>query len=87
VVKNASIARQTELVLDQMKAFLEAAGSDLEHCVKVIVYSRSTEKFAEINEVYRRYFPKNPPPRMFVNVAGHPADFDIEIDCTAVVRN
>jgi len=87
VIKNATIEKQTELVLEQMKAYLEAAGSDLEHCVKVIVYSNSTEKFAAINEVYSRYFPKDPPPRMFCNVAGWAGEFDIEIDCTATVKS
>ena len=87
VIKDASIERQTELVLEQMKACLEAAGSDMEHVVKVIVYSARADKFAEMNSVYTRFFPKNPPPRMFCNVAGWPDKFDIEIDCTAVVKS
>jgi len=49
VIENATIEKQTELVLEQMKKCLEAAGSDLDHVVKVIVYSARADKFAEIN--------------------------------------
>ena len=52
VIENATIAKQTELVLEQMKKCLEAAGSDLDHVVKVIVYSARADKFAEINAVW-----------------------------------
>lgn len=87
VIEGASIERQTELVLEQMRKCLEAAGSDFEHCVKVVVYSKSAEKFAAINAVYSRHFPHNPPPRMFCSVAGWPGNFDIEIDCVAAVKD
>jgi 2-iminobutanoate/2-iminopropanoate deaminase len=68
VIEHASIERQTELVLDQMKLCLEAAGSDLEHVLKCNVYCTAVDKFAAVNAVYTRYFPKNPPARIFINV-------------------
>jgi hypothetical protein len=43
----------------------------------------SVEKFAAVNAVYARYFPKDPPARIFVNVPAWPGPFDIEIDCIA----
>jgi 2-iminobutanoate/2-iminopropanoate deaminase len=49
------------------------------------VYCTSVEKFAAVNAVYSRYFPKNPPARVFVCVAAWPGPFDIEIDCVAAV--
>lgn len=79
----APIERQTELVLEQMKLCLEAAGSSLENVLKCNVYCTSVEKFTAVNAVYARYFPTNPPARIFVCVPAWPGPFDIEIDCIA----
>ena len=83
VIEGASIERQTELVLEQMKLCLETAGSSLANVLKCNVYCTSVEKFAAVNSVYARYFPENPPARIFVCVAAWPGAFDIEIDCVA----
>jgi 2-iminobutanoate/2-iminopropanoate deaminase len=85
VIKGASIERQTELVLEQMKLCLATAGSSLDSVLKCNVYCTSVEKFGAVNEVYRRYFSKDPPARIFVNVRAWPGAFDIEIDCVAAV--
>ncbi|HEX3634514.1 MAG TPA: RidA family protein [Paraburkholderia sp.] len=84
-VIDAPIERQTELVLEQMKLCLETAGSSLAHVLKCNVYCTSVEKFAAVNAVYQRYFPVDPPARIFVNVPAWPGRFDIEIDCIAAV--
>jgi 2-iminobutanoate/2-iminopropanoate deaminase len=84
-VVDAPIERQTELVLQQMKLCLETAGSSLDNILKCNVYCTSVEKFAAVNEVYRRFFPQDPPARIFVNVPAWPGHFDIEIDCVAAV--
>jgi 2-iminobutanoate/2-iminopropanoate deaminase len=84
-VIDAPIERQTELVLEQMKLCLETAGSSLAHVLKCNVYCTSVEKFATVNAVYQRYFPVDPPARIFVNVPAWPGHFDIEIDCIAAV--
>ena len=81
----APIARQTELVLDQMKLCLEAAGTSLGNVLKCTVYCTSVEAFPDVNEVYARYFPADPPARVFVNVPAWPGHFDIEVDCVAFV--
>ena len=81
------IERQTELVLEQMKRCLEVAGSDLDQVLKCNVYCTSVEKFAAVNAVYSRYFPKDPPARIFINVPRWPGPFDIEIDCIAACRD
>jgi len=83
-VVKAPIERQTELVLEQMKLCLETAGSSMEHVLKCNVYCTSVELFAAVNAVYARYFPKNPPARIFICVPAWPGPFDIEIDCVAV---
>ena len=77
--------RQTELVLEQLKLCVETAGSSLENILKVNVYVTSVEMFPAVNEVYRRYFPKDPPARIFVNVPAWNGGFDIEVDCIAAV--
>lgn len=82
-VADAPIERQTELVLEQMKLCLETAGSSLEKVLKCHVYCTSVEDFAAVNAVYARYFPKDPPARIFVNVPAWPGRFAIEIDCIA----
>jgi 2-iminobutanoate/2-iminopropanoate deaminase len=83
-IADASIERQTELVLEQMKLCLEAAGSSLEKVLKCHVYCTSVDDFAAVNAVYTQYFPKDPPARIFVNVPAWPGRFAIEIDCIAM---
>lgn len=83
VAEGALIERQTELILEQLKLCLETAGSSLNHVLKCNVYCSSVEKFAAVNAVYARYFPEDPPARVFICVAGWPGAFDIEIDCVA----
>jgi 2-iminobutanoate/2-iminopropanoate deaminase len=85
-IVKASIERQAELVLEQMKLCLETAGSSLDSVLKCNVYCTSVEKFAAVNAVYTRYFPSHPPARIFVNVPAWPGPFDIEIDCVAAVE-
>jgi 2-iminobutanoate/2-iminopropanoate deaminase len=83
-VIEAPIERQTEIVLEQLKVCLHAAGSSLEQVLKCTVYCTSVEKFAAVNAVYARYFPNDPPARIFVSVPAWPGKFDIEIDCIAI---
>ncbi len=85
VVINASIERQTELVLEQLKLCVETAGSSLQNVLKCNVYCTSAEKFSAVNAIYARYFPKDPPARIFVCVPEWFGAFDIEIDCIAAV--
>ena len=84
-IVDAPIERQTELVLEQLKLCVEAAGSSLENVLKCNVYCTSAEKFAAVNAIYARYFPQNPPARIFVCVPQWFGPFDIEIDCIAAV--
>jgi 2-iminobutanoate/2-iminopropanoate deaminase len=84
-VFEASIERQTELVLSQLKLCVETAGSSLENVLKCTVYCTSVEKFSAVNEIYKRFFPSNPPTRIFVAVPAWPGRFDIEIDCIAAI--
>lgn len=82
-VADAPIERQTELVLEQMRLCLETAGTSLRNVLKCTVYCTSVDMFPAVNQVYARYFPADPPARVFVNVPAWPGHFDIEIDCIA----
>ena len=81
----ATIERQTELVLEQLRLCVETAGSSLDRVLKCNVYCTSAEKFAAVNAIYTRYFPNHPPARIFVCVPHWFGAFDIEIDCIAAV--
>jgi len=84
-VVEAPLERQAELVLEQLKLCVETAGSLLDNVLKCNVYCTSVEQFATVNAIYARYFPKDPPTRIFVCVPAWPGHFDIEIDCIAAV--
>ncbi len=79
----ADVAAQTERVLQNLQAIVEAAGSDLDRVVKTTVYLRTMNDFAAMNEVYRKYFKSEPPARATVAVAGLPKDALVEIDVVA----
>ena len=79
------VAAQTERVLKNLQAIVEAAGSDLERVLKATVYLRSMADFAAMNEVYAKYFKSEPPARATVAVAGLPKDALVEIDVIAEV--
>lgn len=84
-IVEAPVERQTELVLEQMKLCLDTAGSSLDQVLKCNVYCTAVEMFAAVNAVYARFFPKDPPARIFINVPAWPGRFDVEIDCIAAV--
>jgi len=84
-IVKAPIERQTEIVLAQLKLCVEAAGSSLDNVLKCNVYCTSVEKFAAVNAIYARFFPLDPPARIFTYVPAWPGPFDIEIDCIAAV--
>ena len=85
-IKQVSFAMQSELVLEQMKHCLEAAGSSLDRVLKCNVYCTPDEShFTIFNEVYSRYFPSDAPARIFLHVPSWPGPFDIEVDCVATI--
>lgn len=84
-VVEGDVAAQTTRVMENLKAIAEAAGSRLEHAVKATVYLKDMGDFAAMNEVYGRYFPKNPPARSTVEVSRLPKDVRVEIDLVLVV--
>jgi len=80
----ADIRLQTERVLMNLQAVLEAAGSSLARVVKTTVYLADMNDFAAMNEVYGRYFDATHPARSTVEVARLPRDARVEIDVIAL---
>lgn len=80
------IAEQTEQVLKNLGAVLEAAGTSLDSVVKTTVFLADMNDFAAMNEVYGRYFSKDAPARATVEAARLPRDARVEIDCIAVAK-
>ena len=79
------IRQQTERTLDNIKGILEAAGSNLHHVVKTTVFLKDMNEFAQMNEVYGRYFTAAPPARSTVQVARLPKDALVEIEVIAAI--
>ena len=79
------IEAQTERVLQNLAAIVEAAGSGLDRVVKTTVYLKDMGEFARMNAVYSRFFPSQPPARATVEVARLPRDVRVEMDLIAVL--
>src|ERR1051325_10177531 len=78
------IAEQTEQVLRNLSAVLEAAGTGLDRVVKTTVYLADMDDFAAMNEVYGRYFAADAPARATVEAARLPRDARVEIEVIAL---
>lgn len=83
-IVEGGIEEQTERVLDNLKAVLEAAGASLDRVVKTTVYLADMNEFAAMNEIYARYFGATKPARATVQVARLPRDVKVEIDVVAL---
>jgi 2-iminobutanoate/2-iminopropanoate deaminase len=81
----ADIALQTSQVCENLKAILQAAGSDLAHVIKTTVYLKDMGDFAAMNTVYATYFKDPAPARTTVEVSKLPKDARIEIEAIAIV--
>lgn len=78
------VAAQTDRVLKNLAAVLAASGSGLDKVLRCTVFLKNMGDFAAMNEVYGRYFTKNPPARSTVEVARLPKDVLLEIDVIAL---
>ncbi|HEX8651119.1 MAG TPA: RidA family protein [Pyrinomonadaceae bacterium] len=78
------VAEQTEQVLRNLSAVLEAAGTSLDRVVKTTVFLADMNDFAAMNEVYGRYFSQDAPARATVEAARLPRDARVEIEAIAM---
>lgn len=81
-----TVAEQTDQVLKNLAAVLEAAGVSFQHVVKTTVFLADMADFAAMNEVYARHFGTHKPARSTVQAAGLPRGARVEIDCIAHVE-
>jgi 2-iminobutanoate/2-iminopropanoate deaminase len=78
------VIKGTELALSNVKRVLAAAGSSMEKVVRATVYLRDMADFNAMNEVYRTFFPSNPPARTCVAVRAIPGNSPVEVEVIAL---
>jgi 2-iminobutanoate/2-iminopropanoate deaminase len=82
-----SIEEQTEQCLNNLREILIAAGSDLNHLLKVTIYVTNMDFRGQVNSVYARVLRDHKPARVIIPVNNLPNDYLIEIDAIAAVKN
>ncbi|MDB9516216.1 RidA family protein [Roseofilum reptotaenium CS-1145] len=86
LVHTDDVAKQTEQVMNNLKAVLAEAGASFANAVKMTIFLKDMNDFATVNQVYSGYFdPENAPARACVEVSRLPKDVLVEIDCIAVL--
>ena len=86
LVGDGDVAAQTQQVLQNLSAVLEAAGASLPDVVKCSIFVKDLGNFATINQVYGTFFDEaTAPARETVEVSRLPRDVEVEISCIAVV--
>ncbi|MGM0591257.1 MAG: RidA family protein [Halobacteriota archaeon] len=83
LLDDADIATQTERVLDNVAAILDAEGAGLGDVLKVTVFLADIDDFEVMNETYATYFDAEPPARSAVEVANLPKGVGVEIEAVA----
>lgn len=78
-----SIEAETHQVMKNLRAVLQAAGSDLQGILRTTIYLQNLENFAKVNEVYASYLSKPYPARATIQVAKLPRGVGVEIDAVA----
>lgn len=80
------IEAQTVQIFKNLSAVLEAGNSDLNHVIKTTVFLKNLDYFAQVNEIYARYFNELLPARSAFQVGKLPMDAEIEIEVIAHIR-
>jgi 2-iminobutanoate/2-iminopropanoate deaminase len=84
-IVDGGIAAQTDQVMRNIGALLEAAGAGFEHVVRTTVFLTDLGDFGAMNERYATFVGDPPPARATVQVARLPRDVRVEIDAIAVL--
>jgi len=78
-----TITSQTDQVLQNIRFIVNAAGYSMKEVIKTTCMLQDMNDFAEMNKVYEKFFPENPPARAAFEVARLPLDVKIEIEAIA----
>ena len=81
------IVPETRQTMDNIKATLEANGSDMDHVVKCLVMLADMSEWPAMNEVYRTYFTKRFPARSAMGANGLALGARVEIECMAEIAD
>jgi 2-iminobutanoate/2-iminopropanoate deaminase len=86
IVGPGDVVQQTEQVIANIKAVLQAAGATLQNVVKTTVFLTDMNDFATVNNIYAQHFgDESAPARSCVEVSRLPKDVQVEIECIAVL--
>lgn len=85
VLKDGSFEEEARLVLSNLKAVVEGAGSSMDRVVKVMVFLADMDKFGEFNKVYKEFFSDDPPARSCIQAGRLPVDFQVEVEAIAIL--
>jgi 2-iminobutanoate/2-iminopropanoate deaminase len=80
----ANIHDETNMVMKNLQAILQAGGMDFANVVKCTIFLKDMNNFPKVNETYGTFFKNMPPARETVEVARLPKDVNVEISCIAV---
>lgn len=86
-VVGGNVAGQTERVILNLKAVLEAGGSGISRVVKTTVYLSDINTFSEMNDVYGRFFPDPGPARSCAEVSALPKSVAVMIEAIAAAES
>ncbi|NLJ80413.1 MAG: RidA family protein [Firmicutes bacterium] len=79
-IARGCLKTQTTQVLNNLKAVADAGGCSLDQALKITVYLTDMDDFEEMNAIYARFFPENPPARVCVEVGRLPQGVTVEMD-------
>ncbi|WP_372368241.1 RidA family protein [Candidatus Uabimicrobium sp. HlEnr_7] len=85
-LKNTTFAEECKVVLENLKAVLEAGSSSMTNLVKVNVFLKDLNNFVEFNDIYEKYVGESKPARACVEVSRLPKDVNIEIEAVALCK-
>lgn len=78
-----NVQKETEQVMNNLKAILSDAGLGFEHVIKTTIFLKDMSLFVSVNEVYGKFFKSDFPARETVAVKGLPKDVNVEISMIA----
>jgi len=83
---NGDFKMEISQVLTNLNAVLKSGGSSLKKAIKLTVFLTDLSYFPQVNEVFKEFFPENPPARSAVQVSALPMNAKIEIEAVGSIE-